>query len=64
LPLPGSLPELPFHLDHVIAQQHGAPSVLENLAPACCYCINRADAVAVIRLLIQEGVFQADPVAN
>jgi hypothetical protein len=111
--------ELPFHLDHVIAQQHGGPSVLESLALACCYCnrykgpnlsgidpnsgevvtlfnprrqqwdehfawdgarllaktpagratinllqINRADAVAVRRLLIQEGVFHPDPTAN
>jgi hypothetical protein len=116
---PEAFAELPFHLDHVIAQQHGGPSVPENLALACCYCnrykgpnlsgidpnsgevvtlfhprqqqwdehfsldgarvlaktpagratihllqINRADAVAVRRLLIQEGVFHADPAAN
>jgi hypothetical protein len=111
--------ELPFHLDHIIAQQHGGPTVLENLAFACCYCnrykgpnlsgidpdsgqilplfhprqqfwnehftwhgarllaktpcgratihllqINRADAVAVRRLLMQENVFHSDPKVN
>jgi len=87
---PEAFAELPFHLDHVIAQQHGGPTVLENLALACCYCnrykgpnlsgidpnsgevvplfhllqINRADAVAVRRLLMQEGVFLPDPAAN
>ena len=35
---PEAFAELPFHLDHVIAQQHGGPTVLENLALACCYC--------------------------
>lgn len=109
---PEAFAELPFHLDHIIAQQHGGQTALENLALACCYCnrykgpnlsgvdpefgeivalfhprlqvwrehftwqgarvwattptgratvhllqINRADAVAVRRLLIQEGVF-------
>jgi hypothetical protein len=104
--------ELPFHLDHIVAQQHGGRTALQNLAFACCYCnrykgpnlsgvdpesrevvplfhprqqqwdehftwdgarllaktasgratihllqINRADAVAVRRLLMQEGVF-------
>jgi hypothetical protein len=116
---PETFAELPFHLDHIIALQHGGPSVPENLALACCYCnrykgpnlsgidpesghvvslfhprqqhwddhfawdgarllaksaaarttihllqINRADAVAVRRLLIQEGVFHADPSAS
>jgi 5-methylcytosine-specific restriction endonuclease McrA len=116
---PETFAELPFHLDHIIAQQHGGPTTLENLALACCYCnrykgpnlsaidpesgnvvslfhprrqlwddhftwdgarlsaksatgratiqllqINRADAVAVRRLLIQEGVFHADPSAS
>ena len=116
---PENFAELPFHLDHIIAQQHGGPTTLENLALACCYCnrykgpnlsaidpesgnvvslfhprrqrwddhfawdgarlsaksatgratiqllqINRADAVAVRRLLIQEGVFHADPSAS
>ncbi len=116
---PEAFAELPFHLDHIIALQHGGPSVLENLALACCYCnrykgpnlsgidpesgsvvslfhprqqcwddhfvwdgarllaksaparttihllqINRADAVAVRRLLMQEGVFHPDPSAS
>jgi 5-methylcytosine-specific restriction endonuclease McrA len=108
--------ELPFHLDHIIALQHGGPTASQNLALACCYCnrykgpnlasidpqsgeivslfhprqqfwddhfewdgarllaksacgratihllqINRADAMAVRRLLIQEGVFHPGP---
>ena len=35
---PEAFAELPFQLDHIIAQQHGGPTVLENLALACCYC--------------------------
>ncbi len=116
---PEASAELPFHLDHIIAQQHGGPTVLENMALACCYCnrykgpnlsgvdpesgavvplfhprrqqwdehfawdgarltgrtptgratihllqMNRADAVAVRRLLIQEGVFHPDASAS
>ncbi len=29
---------MPFHLDHVIARQHGGETTLENLALACCFC--------------------------
>jgi 5-methylcytosine-specific restriction endonuclease McrA len=116
---PEAFAELPFHLDHIIALQHGGPTAPENLALACCYCnrykgpnlsgidpesdqvvslfhprqqcwedhfawdgarlvaksaaarttihllqINRADAVAVRRLLMQEGVFHPDPSAS
>src|SRR5882724_10476877 len=35
---PEALSELPFHLDHVIARQHGGLPELENLALSCCYC--------------------------
>ena len=35
---PERLAELPFHLDHIIAQQHGGQTVSENLALACCFC--------------------------
>lgn len=35
---PESLAEVPFHLDHVIAQQHGGQTVPENLALACGFC--------------------------
>ena len=113
---PEALAELPFHLDHVIGQQHGGEAVPDNLALACCFCnrykgpnlsgidpssgevvllfnprqqlwddhfvwrgarifgttkcgratihllqINRADAVAVRGLLMQEGVFFKAP---
>ena len=109
---PEQFAELPFHVNHIVARQHGGRTELENLAFACCYCnrhkgpnltgidpdsgeiaglfdprrhgwsdhfgwdgpqlmgktpaaratirvlaINRADAVAVRALLIQEGVF-------
>jgi hypothetical protein len=29
---------LPFHVDHIIAQQHGGPTTLDNLALACLHC--------------------------
>jgi hypothetical protein len=29
---------LPFHIDHIIARQHGGKSVLNNLALACLHC--------------------------
>jgi hypothetical protein len=28
----------PFHVEHIIAQQHGGTDALENLALACCWC--------------------------
>lgn len=30
--------ETPFHVEHVIAQQHGGTDDFENLALACCWC--------------------------
>ena len=33
-----ALAEAPFHLDHVVARQHGGPTSFENLALACCFC--------------------------
>lgn len=35
---PEPFAEVPFHIDHVVAQQHGGQTVLENLALACCFC--------------------------
>lgn len=35
---PAAFAELPFHQDHVIAQQHGGETTLDNLAFACCHC--------------------------
>ena len=35
---PEEYADLPFHLDHVIARQHGGGTTLENLALACCFC--------------------------
>lgn len=35
---PEKFAEVPFHVDHVIAQQHGGRTVLANLALACCFC--------------------------
>ena len=29
---PESASELPFHLDHIIAEKHGGPTISENLA--------------------------------
>lgn len=40
--LPDVLPEtLRFHLEHVVARQHGGATVLENLAWACQRCNER-----------------------
>jgi hypothetical protein len=37
--LPDWLPPLdPFHLEHIVARQHGGPTTLENLAWACHRC--------------------------
>jgi hypothetical protein len=35
---PEAFAEAPFHVDHVIARQHGGTRTLENLALACCFC--------------------------
>ena len=35
---PAEFAELPFHIDHIVARQHGGRSVSENLAWACCHC--------------------------
>jgi len=35
---PESASELPFHIDHIIAQKHGGQSGSENLAWACFSC--------------------------
>lgn len=32
------LPLWPFHADHVIAEQHGGPKTMQNLAWACQRC--------------------------
>ena len=36
--LPAYVYPLPFHVDHIIARQHGGQTVLENLAFACLHC--------------------------
>jgi hypothetical protein len=36
--LPASRYPLPFHIDHVIARQHGGATSPENLALACLHC--------------------------
>ena len=36
--LPASVYPLPFHVDHIIARQHGGLTVLENLALSCLHC--------------------------
>lgn len=35
---PEQFSELPFHVDHIIARQHGGTTIPENLAWSCCYC--------------------------
>ena len=36
--LPASVYPLPFHVDHIIARQHGGLTIAGNLALACLYC--------------------------
>jgi hypothetical protein len=36
--LPAALYPLPFHVDHIVARQHGGQTVLDNLALACLHC--------------------------
>lgn len=36
--LPDSRYPLPFHIDHIIARQHGGATSAENLALACLHC--------------------------
>jgi HNH endonuclease len=35
---PQSRSDLPFAIDHIIARQHGGPTVAENLAFVCQHC--------------------------
>jgi hypothetical protein len=35
---PEAFAEAPFHVEHVIARQHGGTRSYENLALACCFC--------------------------
>lgn len=39
--IPQALDPLPFQIDHIIAEQHGGRSVIENLALACLACNKR-----------------------
>jgi 5-methylcytosine-specific restriction endonuclease McrA len=36
--MPAALDPLPFQVDHIIAQQHGGQTILENLAWSCLHC--------------------------
>jgi 5-methylcytosine-specific restriction endonuclease McrA len=36
--LPDVLTTLPFQIDHIIAEKHGGPTILENLAYCCLHC--------------------------
>jgi hypothetical protein len=36
--LPDTCTTLPFQIDHIIAEKHGGPTVLENLAYCCLPC--------------------------
>jgi 5-methylcytosine-specific restriction endonuclease McrA len=39
--MPVSLYVSSFHVDHIVARQHGGESSLENLALACMHCNHR-----------------------
>ena len=36
--VPEARDPLPFQIDHIIAEQHGGPTVFENLAWSCLHC--------------------------
>lgn len=36
--LPAAVYPLPFHIDHIIARQHGGEATFDNLALACLHC--------------------------
>jgi HNH endonuclease len=36
--LPDTLTTLPYQIDHIIAEKHGGPTILENLAYCCLHC--------------------------
>ena len=36
--MPASYDPLPFQVDHIIAQQHGGETAIENLAWSCLHC--------------------------
>jgi len=36
--LPASVHDIPFEVEHVIAEQHGGTAVLSNLANSCLHC--------------------------
>jgi hypothetical protein len=36
--LPSASYPAPFQIDHIIARQHGGPTVVDNLALACIHC--------------------------
>ena len=36
--MPERFDPLPFQVDHIIAEQHGGPTVLKNLAWSCLHC--------------------------
>ncbi|MGH7135823.1 MAG: HNH endonuclease [Pirellulales bacterium] len=39
--MPETFDPLPFQVDHIIAKQHGGPTVLDNLAWTCLHCNKR-----------------------
>lgn len=36
--MPAAFDPLPFQVDHIVAQQHGGETILENLAWSCLHC--------------------------
>ena len=55
--LPERVSELPFHIDHIIAEKHRGLTVLENLAWACFSCnIHKGANVAGIDPVTDEVV--------
>lgn len=55
--LPESVSDLPFHVDHIVAEKHRGQTVLENLAWACFSCnMHKGPNVAGIDPVTDEVV--------
>lgn len=47
--LPEAVTLVTFHIEHIIAEQHGGPTLLDNLALACPWCnLNKGPNIATL----------------
>src|SRR4026209_209871 len=59
---PEGAAEVPFQIDHVVAEQHGGATEAVNLALACCFCNRyKGPNLSGVDRLTQEVVRLFDP---